>query len=106
MINMVFRRRADSVTLWNNKSYFVSTILLLSPLNNIFSDAGYRPAVGARLVIAAALVYFLLPVDVTFDFIPAIGYTDDYLVAALALRLCGGEVDRYIEFKTKTLGLT
>lgn len=105
MINTVFKRRVDSISLWNNKSYLASTILLLSPLNNIFSDAGYRSSVGARLVIMAALIYFVLPADVTFDFIPAIGYIDDYMVAALALRLCGGEVDRYIEFKTKTLGL-
>lgn len=106
MLNTAFRRRVDSISLWSNKSYLVSTILLLSPLNNIFSDAGYRPPAGARWVIAAALAYFLFPIDVTFDFIPGIGYTDDYMVAALALRMCGGEVDRYVEFKTKTLGLS
>lgn len=39
-----------------------------------------------RLILAALLLYLLLPIDIVPDFIPVIGQLDDVLVAALALR--------------------
>ena len=51
--------------------------------------------VGLRLRLWAVLGYLALPVDLVPDFIPVIGYADDALVVALALRsvvrAAGGE---------------
>ena len=40
----------------------------------------------AKLMIAAALAYFILPTDSLPDFLPGLGFTDDAAIVALALR--------------------
>lgn len=40
-----------------------------------------------RVVLALTAVYLLCPIDLVPDFIPVLGYADDALVAALALRV-------------------
>jgi uncharacterized membrane protein YkvA (DUF1232 family) len=46
------------------------------------------PAVprGTRWWLAALLVYLVLPIDLIPDFLPVIGYADDAIVTAIALR--------------------
>lgn len=39
----------------------------------------------ARLTLAGALAYFLLPTDAVADLLPAIGFTDDAMAIAMAL---------------------
>lgn len=39
-----------------------------------------------RLILAALVVYLLMPIDLIPDFLPVIGQLDDVIVAALALR--------------------
>jgi uncharacterized membrane protein YkvA (DUF1232 family) len=41
---------------------------------------------GVRLRLWLLLAYLLLPIDLVPDFIPVIGYADDAIVVALALR--------------------
>ncbi len=42
--------------------------------------------VGVRIWLGALLVYLLSPIDVIPDFIPVLGYADDAIVVAIALR--------------------
>ncbi len=46
------------------------------------------PAVprGTRIWLVALLVYLLMPLDLVPDFIPVLGYADDAIVVAIALR--------------------
>ncbi|MFD3450316.1 YkvA family protein [Microbacteriaceae bacterium 4G12] len=41
---------------------------------------------GTRLWLGALLVYLLMPIDLIPDFIPVLGYADDVLVVAIAVR--------------------
>jgi uncharacterized membrane protein YkvA (DUF1232 family) len=41
---------------------------------------------GVRVRLVLLLVYLLLPIDLVPDFIPVIGYADDAIVVALAIR--------------------
>lgn len=41
---------------------------------------------GVRIWLAVLLVYLLSPIDLVPDFIPVLGYADDAIVVALALR--------------------
>ncbi|MFG1299256.1 YkvA family protein [Xanthobacter sp. V3C-3] len=45
-----------------------------------------------RATLLAALAYFVLPVDLTPDFLPLIGFGDDAAVLVGALRLLSGHV--------------
>lgn len=53
----------------------------------------------AKALVGAALLYFVLPTDLTPDFIPGIGYIDDALVLATLWRLLQDKLDEYISFK-------
>jgi uncharacterized membrane protein YkvA (DUF1232 family) len=47
------------------------------------------------VLIIGALVYFVLPTDLTPDFIPGIGYIDDLAVIMGVLKRLAHEVNRY-----------
>ncbi len=52
----------------------------------------------AKLILPFVVLYLAMPIDIVPDFIPVIGYLDDFLVVVLALglflRLCPPEVVR------------
>lgn len=54
------------------------------------------------LAILAALVYWLGPLDVIADFIPALGFLDDAGVLAGAVALCKTDLDDYITWRKNT----
>jgi uncharacterized membrane protein YkvA (DUF1232 family) len=45
-----------------------------------------------KVVLVAAIAYFVLPVDVIPDYIPVIGYTDDAAVLAAAIKLVSSHI--------------
>ena len=51
--------------------------------------------IGSIIAIIGALIYFLSPVDLIPDIIPAIGLVDDAAVIALALKLVHDDVAEY-----------
>lgn len=53
-------------------------------------------------MLAAALFYYLEPMDVVPDFIPRAGTADDALVLDIAWRLCSAGIQRYIDWKGLT----
>jgi uncharacterized membrane protein YkvA (DUF1232 family) len=50
----------------------------------------------AKVAIAFAAVYVVLPIDVIPDFLPVIGVLDDVVIVALALRYAGRRVPRAV----------
>jgi uncharacterized membrane protein YkvA (DUF1232 family) len=50
-------------------------------------------------VLAAALLYYLEPLDVIPDFIPTAGTADDNLVLDIAWRLAAAGIQRYCDWK-------
>lgn len=77
------------VLLWRAKSLAPAEALRLLPdtlrlLSRLARDASLPRSVRWRLWLA--LGYLALPVDLVPDFLPGIGYLDDVLVVALALR--------------------
>lgn len=46
-----------------------------------------------------AVVYFITPIDVIFDFIPVAGYLDDAFVIKLALDMARSDIQRYADWK-------
>ncbi len=54
------------------------------------------------LLIATALIYFVMPIDLIADFIPLGGLVDDLAVVVWVYNQIGQEVDKYIDWETKT----
>lgn len=68
-----------------NKIY--QDVLLLIQLVKAWIKKEYREIpTGSIVAILAALIYFLSPIDVIFDYIPGFGYVDDVFVIGLVLK--------------------
>lgn len=75
------------------------------PIRTLLSDVGlltrmvrdrtFSLAWSSRAIILGALLYFVLPTDVTPDFIPGIGYLDDTIVLGIVIRRLSTEIDNY-----------
>jgi uncharacterized membrane protein YkvA (DUF1232 family) len=64
-------------------------------LVTMLRDKNFHMERSSRLLIIGALVYFVLPTDLTPDFIPGIGYIDDLAVIMGVLKRLAHEVNRY-----------
>lgn len=53
----------------------------------------------SKTLIAAGLIYLVLPFDLAPDFIPGIGYLDDALVLSTLWKIVQSEVDRYMAYR-------
>ena len=58
--------------------------------------------IGAIIAIVASLIYFLSPIDLMPDFLPAIGLVDDAAVIALAFKLVHDDVKEYKAWRQKS----
>ncbi len=63
----------------------------------------HRIPLKAIVLIVAAVLYFLNPLDLIPDFIPVIGYLDDAAVLGYVLRTLHDELERYREWEEKQL---
>jgi uncharacterized membrane protein YkvA (DUF1232 family) len=60
----------------------------------------YRDIPGRTLVvILAAIIYFLNPIDLLPDLIPITGLTDDFGVLLWVYNTVGGEVDKFLTWE-------
>src|SRR5688572_16214828 len=73
-------------------------------LYEMVRDTDYKVDGRAKALIAAGLLYFLLPVDMTPDFIPGIGFIDDALVLSTLWKIVQEQVNQYMSLK-ETRGL-
>lgn len=68
-------------------------------LLDLLRDPDYKLSTKAKTLIAAGLIYFVLPTDFTPDFIPGIGYIDDAIVLNIVWRTLADQIEPYIAFR-------
>jgi len=78
---LVGRREADPARLRDVLRLFPDVVRLL---RRLAADPSLPR--GVRIRLGALIVYLLLPIDLVPDFIPVVGYADDAVIVALALR--------------------
>ena len=56
------------------------------------------------LLIVAAILYFINPIDIIPDLIPLVGLTDDFAVLFMVYKSIGDDIDKFLEWeKSKTI---
>lgn len=78
----ITRRRSQDPTSWREALRLLPDVIRL--LRRLAADPDLPR--GVRIRLGLLLGYLLLPIDLVPDFIPVIGYADDAIVVALALR--------------------
>jgi uncharacterized membrane protein YkvA (DUF1232 family) len=86
----------------NKKQYiqeFKSSLQVLIRLLLDWSSGAYRGiSTNTVIMIIAALLYFLSPIDTMPDFLGPIGFTDDAAVILFVFTTIKGEIERYREW--------
>lgn len=75
---------------------FLANIRLLYAM---LRDSTYSISWKTRALLIGALVYFIMPVDATPDFIPFIGYIDDSVVIGAVIKFLRDEIEDYKEHR-------
>jgi uncharacterized membrane protein YkvA (DUF1232 family) len=78
----VHARRAGRTVDWREIVRLVADVVVL--LKRLVADPAVPP--GTRWWLAGLLLYLLLPIDLVPDFVPVLGYADDAIILAIALR--------------------
>ena len=80
---------------------FSDLILLASLLRDWVTGRYKNVPWGSLLTIAAALVYFLMPLDAIPDLVVALGLMDDVAVISRALTLTRSDLERYQQWRNE-----
>lgn len=93
------------------KSVSVATakekLSVFSRLASAYVSGNYRNISWKLLMIVlAAIIYFLNPIDLIPDFIPALGLTDDFSVLLWVYNTVHNEVNKFLTWERSTLSIT
>lgn len=83
---------------------FITRIKVIIRMIKSYRKGVYRDLEWQTLVLlVAALVYFITPIDLIPDFIPITGYIDDITVVVWIYNKLKTEIDKYIAWETSSL---
>ena len=85
-------------------SGFLGQLKLLVRMVRTHINGSYRAFAPMTLVMFVfALLYFITPVDLIPDLIPALGFTDDIAVALMIMRRFSSDIEKYREWEQSQL---
>lgn len=83
-------------------SQWVNSMLeRVGSLFDMIRDKDFALSIKTKALIAAGLLYFVLPTDIVPDFIPGIGYIDDALILSTLWNVVKGEVESYSTYRQR-----
>ncbi|MCC8083386.1 MAG: DUF1232 domain-containing protein [Clostridium sp.] len=92
-------RKLEKVPYVGNK---LANVPVLISLIRSYMRKEYDKVPYASLIsIVAALLYFVLPIDLIPDFVPGVGYIDDVLILTTVCVMVQDDVDEYREWLTE-----
>jgi len=100
LINEFMEKRTSiERSLQKDRSMVKNVLHRIQLLIEMFRNKEFKVDIKAKALILAGILYFVLPFDLTFDYIPFLGYVDDSLVIAAVFRMLSGEIERYEQFR-------
>jgi len=73
--------------------------LMFGIVKDWFSGEYKEVPVGSIIAIIGGIIYFVSPIDLVPDFIPAAGYLDDVFVLGLVINQVRSDLQKYKEWK-------
>jgi uncharacterized membrane protein YkvA (DUF1232 family) len=103
---MLVAQLARHISRMEKKTFSVSTwkskISLLARMIKAYALGQYRSLpMKSMLVVVAAVVYFMNPLDLIPDWIPGLGMTDDVGILAWVYQTLASEVDKFRLWETR-----
>ncbi len=99
---MIKKTNYRPAELWQKLQKYAAVVgcpLLCNTLKLYYASLHPNTPAWAKTVIYGALAYFIFPFDAIADFIPGIGYSDDFGAIAAALATIAAYIDKDIEAK-------
>lgn len=83
----------------NGKSSFLKELIeRVKLLYEMITDPEYKIRKEHKLIFLAALLYFLIPIDLVADYIPVLGMLDDAMVFKVVWKTYQDEIQNYMQF--------
>ncbi len=79
-----------------------SKFYLIGRLLKAQAKGKYQLPLRVIIILLAAIIYFINPIDLIPDFIPGIGLTDDLAVLTWVYRVAADELDRFNNWEKET----
>ena len=84
----------------DESSGFVAQLKLLIRMIRAHINGAYRAFAPMTLIMFVfALIYFITPIDLIPDFVPALGFTDDIAVALMIMRRFSEDIEEYKQWE-------
>lgn len=81
---------------------FVENIKRLVRLVRAYASGTYRELDKSNMVlVVAAVLYFISPIDIIPDYLPVVGFLDDITLITWVVTTLGTELDRFEEFEDR-----
>lgn len=109
-IALLLSKLGARITRIDWKSVSLSTakekLSIFSRLAGAYASGAYREISWKSLMIVlAAIIYFLNPIDLIPDFIPALGLTDDFSVLLWVYNTVSNEVNKFLAWERSNLSI-
>lgn len=103
-IALLLAQLGERLTRVDWKSVSISTakekLSVFSRIASAYASGKYRDiSWKSVLIVLAAIIYFLNPIDLIPDFIPVIGLTDDFSVLLWVYHTVGSEIDKFLAWE-------
>jgi uncharacterized membrane protein YkvA (DUF1232 family) len=89
-----------------SKSALKEKLFLMGRLLKAFATGRYRMiSVRSILLVIAAVIYFMNPLDLIPDAIIGLGFTDDFAILTGVYKLIGNELEKFSAWEDSTAAL-
>ncbi|MDX1627861.1 MAG: YkvA family protein [Fulvivirga sp.] len=104
LLHMLSRKLRDTNFNQSGKGGILNRLSVFGRLVRAYIKGEYRGVKTAHiLMIVAAIIYFVTPLDLIPDFIPVTGFVDDFTVIAWVYSKLRYEIDAYLAWEKQSI---